>query len=86
MLAAPELSYKNDGSPQPPSEKAVVEVFALSPQYLLVHGFLVANLRLGFAKLNVCCGQVGVLRFIEFVSVFKLFFENCQIWPAHLQC
>ena len=45
-----------------------------------------ANLRLGLAKLNVCGGQVRVLRFIEFVSVFKLFFENCQIRSAHLQC
>ena len=67
------------------SEKAIVEVLALASQNLLVDGFFVADLGLGLAELDVCRHQVRVLRLIELVSEFKLFFKDGQFGSPLLQ-
>ena len=66
------------------SEEAVVEVFALGLDYLLVYCLFVLNLRLCFSELNVCCLHVGKLWLVEFIPEFKLIFEDRKVRPALL--
>ena len=66
------------------SEEAVVEVFALGLDYLLVHCLFVLNLRLCLSELNVSCLHVGKLRFVKFIPEFKLIFEDGKVGSALL--
>ena len=66
------------------SEEAVVEVFALGLDYLLVHGLFVLNLRLSFSELNVSCLHVGKLWLVKFVPEFEFIFEDRKVGSALL--
>ena len=66
------------------SEEAVVEVFALGLDYLLVYGLFVLNLRLCFSELNVSCLHVRKLWLVKFIPEFKLIFEDRKVRPALL--
>ena len=66
------------------SEEAVVEVFALGLDYLLVHCLFVLNLRLCFSELNVSCLHVGKLWLVKFIPEFKLIFEDRKVRSALL--
>ena len=66
------------------SEEAIVEVFALGLDYLLVHCLFVLNLRLCFSELNVSCLHVGKLWLVKFIPEFKLIFEDRKVRSALL--
>ena len=66
------------------SKEAIVEVFALGLDYLLVYGLFVLNLRLCFSKFNVSCLHVGKLWLVKFIPEFKLIFEDRKVRSALL--
>ena len=67
------------------SEKAIVEIFTLCPQDLLIDGFLVSDLRLSLSELNVGRGTVRVLWFVKLLPVLELLLQNCEVWSPRMQ-